>query len=139
MLCILAYLDVVQLLLGKNFRQGLAVVPVLLLAYLMLGIYYNLSAWYKLADKTLAGAWIAIGGTAITILGNIWLLPKLGVMGSAISALACYTFMCLTSYYQGKIHYPIPYAIGRMLIWIVTALLIYAMMEWLRDLVSEKI
>jgi len=136
MLVILAYIDLVQLLLGKNFRSGLQVVPVLLLSYLLLGIYYNFSAWYKLTDKTLWGAWIAIGGAVITIVGNILLIPKWGVMGSAWAALVCYVFMCITSYIQGQKHFPIPYKLVPILGWMAGAIVFYLVMEWLRSLMG---
>ncbi len=132
MLFILAYIDVFQLILGSNFRAGLSVVPILLLAYLLLGIYYNLSAWYKLADRTRWGAWIAIGGAIITIVGNIWLIQSLEVIGSAWTALACYLFMCVASYYLGQRYYPIPYKIRRMVLWIAGAVLFYFLMEGVR-------
>jgi len=139
MLIILGYLDLVQLLLGKNFRAGLQVVPILLLSYLLLGVYYNFSAWYKLADKTLWGAWIAIGGAVITIVGNILLIPKLSVMGSAWAALLCYVFMCVTSYAQGQKHFPIPYKIIRIIGWMLGAIVCYGLMEWLRTFYEEKL
>ncbi len=133
MLMILAYMDIVQLLLGKNFREGLAVVPILLLSFLLLGIYYNLSAWYKLADKTLWGAWIALGGAAITIAGNILLLKQFSVMGSAWSALLCYLFMCIASYLQGQKYYPIPYKVSRLVGFLLIALGLYGLMELIRS------
>jgi O-antigen/teichoic acid export membrane protein len=133
MLCILAYIDLVQLLLGKNFREGLSVVPVLLISYLLLGIYYNFSTWYKLADKTIFGALIAGIGAVMTVILNYFLIQQFGVVGSAWAALACYLFMCVTSYFQGQKFFPIPYKISRMFFWIVCALLLYYMMEWLRQ------
>lgn len=139
MLAILAYLDVVQLLLGRNFRQGLHVVPVLLLSYLLLGIYYNVSAWYKLADKTLMGAWIAVTGSLITIAGNIVLIPLIGVAGSAWAALACYLFMTVAAIWQGRVHYPIPYPVVRMSAWIIGALGLFGVMQALRPLLGENL
>ena len=133
MLCILAYIDLVQLLLGKNFRAGLQVVPVLLLSFLILGIYYNFSTWYKLADKTIYGALIAGLGAIITIALNILLIPKYEVIGSAWAALICYFLMCLASYVQGQRYFPIPYKVGRMIGWMIGALLFYFLMEWLRQ------
>jgi O-antigen/teichoic acid export membrane protein len=132
MLMLLAYIDVFQYLLGSNFRQGLNVVPILLVSFLLLGIYYNFSAWYKLADQTFIGASIAIAGSVITIALNIILIPLLGVIGSAWAALACYLLMCIFSYIQGQKYFPIPYKIGRMIGWMAGALLIYFLMEWLR-------
>ncbi|MEO6132098.1 MAG: polysaccharide biosynthesis C-terminal domain-containing protein [Saprospiraceae bacterium] len=135
MLGILAYMDLIQLLLGKNYREGLGVVPVLLLSYLLLGIYYNFSTWYKLADKTLLGAFIAGIGSVLTIGLNYLSLKILGfgVIGSAWAALICYLFMCVASYIQGQKYFPIPYKIMRMTVWILLALLLYGLMEWLRQ------
>jgi len=133
MLCLLAYIDLVQLLLGKNFREGLQVVPVLLVSFLLLGIYYNFSTWYKLADKTIYGALIAGVGAIVTIALNILLIPKYDVIGSAWAALICYFLMCLASYVQGQKYFPIPYKVGRMAGWMVGALLFYFLMEWLRQ------
>jgi len=139
MLVILAYIDLVQWLLGRNFRQGLHVVPILLLAYLLLGIYYNVSAWYKLADKTRMGAWIALGGACITVVLNMVLIPRIGVAGSAWAALVCYTFMAGAAIWQGRIHYPIPYALVRMAGWIMGALVLFGGMQMLRSLVGDKL
>jgi O-antigen/teichoic acid export membrane protein len=139
MLFILAYIDLFQFILGSNFRAGLYVVPILLLAYLLLGIYYNFSAWYKLADKTVMGAWIAIAGAVITVVGNVLLIQRMEVIGSAWSALACYLFMCIASYYIGQKYFPIPYRIGRMIGWIAGAVITYFLMEALRSLVAPSL
>lgn len=139
MLMILAYIDLFQLLLGKDFRQGLEVVPILLVSFLLLGIYYNMSVWYKLADKTIFGAWIAGIGTAITIGLSFVLIPAIGVIGSAWTALACYFFMVVTAYLLGQKYYPIPYKVGRMAGWIAGALVMYFLMEWLRGFYEGQI
>ncbi|HEY4652555.1 MAG TPA: polysaccharide biosynthesis C-terminal domain-containing protein [Pontibacter sp.] len=94
-----------------EYREGLMVVPVLLLANLFLGVYYNLSVWFKLTDKTKYGTYISFGGAAITIVGNLLLIPVLGYMGSAIATLVCYFGMALVSYLLGNKHYPIPYPV----------------------------
>lgn len=139
MLVILAYIDLFQLLLGANFREGLEVVPILLVSFVFLGIYYNVSAWYKLADKTLWGAWIAGTGTVITIVLSFLLIRSMGVIGSAWTALACYVFMVVSCYLLGQKFYPIPYRIWRMLGWILTALFIYFIMENLRNYYESNI
>lgn len=132
MLVILAYIDLFQLLLGENFREGLEVVPILLVSFLFLGIYYNVSIWYKLVDKTWWGAWIAGSGTLITVVLSIILIRNMGVIGSAWTALACYLFMVVSAYLLGQRYYPIPYKVWRMLAWILVAIAIYGVMEWLR-------
>ncbi len=139
MLMILAYIDLFQLLLGKDFRRGLEVVPILLISFLLLGIYYNVSVWYKLADKTIFGAWIAGIGTAITIGLSFVLIPAMGVIGSAWTALACYLFMVVAAYLLGQKYYPIPYKVGRMAAWIAGALVLYFLMEWLRGFYEGQI
>lgn len=139
MLMILAYIDLFQYILGKDFRQGLEVVPILLVSFLLLGIYYNVSVWYKLADKTIFGAWIAGTGTAITIGLSFLLIPSMGVIGSAWTALACYFFMVVSAYLLGQKYYPIPYKVGRMVGWIAGALVLYFIMEWLRSFYEGQI
>ena len=81
---------------------------------MFLGIYYNLSIWYKLTEKTKYGAIFSIFGAIITLLLNIALIPLIGFEGSAWATLACYFSMCLMSYFTGRKHYPIPYNIRRI-------------------------
>jgi O-antigen/teichoic acid export membrane protein len=98
------------------------VVPVLLIANMMLGIYYNLTVWFKLSDKTGYGTYISFGGALITIILNLILIPILGYMGSAIATLICYTAMAVACYLLGAKHYPIPYKTGKILGYIAVAL-----------------
>ncbi|WP_161889171.1 lipopolysaccharide biosynthesis protein [Pontibacter russatus] len=112
---------------GEDYREGIMVVPVLLLANLFLGVYYNLSVWFKLTDKTKFGTYISFGGAAITIIFNLLLIPVLGYMGSAIATLVCYFSMALVSYLLGNRHYPIPYPVKT----IVGYILLAAGLVWL--------
>lgn len=118
-------IDTVMLFVGEEYRQGAKVVPILLLANIFLGIYYNLSVWYKLTDKTMYGAYIAIIGALVTVSGNILLIPHLGYMGSAWTTLLCYGIMVLISYVMQRRHYPVPYQIPRMLGYFVFTIGIY--------------
>lgn len=93
------------------YREGLVVVPFLLMANVMLGIYFNLSVWYKTTDKTHYGASISLMGAAITLLLNYLLIPRLGYVGSAITTLVCYTTMTVLCYMLGKKYQPIPYKV----------------------------
>ena len=136
---ILFYRDLVQLILGKDFREGMVVVPVLLLAYFFLGLFYNFSIWYKLKDKTNIGAWISVVGASITVVLNFILIPKLGIVGPAWAALSCYVFMALVSFIIGKKYYPIDYPIGRILIYIFTAVGLYFVSEMIRLNLNEDI
>jgi O-antigen/teichoic acid export membrane protein len=95
--------------------RGMYVVPILLMANLCLGIYYNLSIWYKLTDKTMLGAVTALFGAAITLLGNFIFIPKYSFIASAWTTLAAYAGMVLVGYFMGRKYYNIPYNIGRIL------------------------
>lgn len=119
------YMDIAQEFIGERYREGLVIVPILLLANLCLGVYYNFAIWYKLKDKTLIGAWIAIGGALITIVLNVLWIPKFGYMGSAWATLICYASMAAACYLVGRKYYPVPYQIGRMLLYVAFAILIY--------------
>ncbi len=116
---IMLYLDLVAILIGPNYREAVGIVPILLLAYLFLGIYYSFSVWFKLTDNTHIGGYIALGGSAITILLNVLLIPRWGYFGPAWAALACYGFMIVAVYLSGKKRYPIPYPIRRMTLYIL--------------------
>jgi O-antigen/teichoic acid export membrane protein len=119
------FLDVIIFFIGENFREGQTVIPVLMMALLFLGVYYNLSIWYKLSDKTIYGAVISFIGTVITIIVNLITIPFLGFVGSAWATLACYLSMMLISYFWGQKHFPVHYNIKKFCIYIGSALLIY--------------
>lgn len=104
---------------SDEYWEGLQVVPILLLAYLFLGIYYNLTVWFKLTDKTYFGTIISVGGAIITIGLNYLLIPQLGYVGSSIAALLCYVSMSVACYAFGQKYYPIPYKITPALVYIL--------------------
>lgn len=115
-ICFLAvtlFLDVWKYFMGisndPSYAEGLSVVPILMMANVFLGIYYNLSIWYKLTDKNRWGAAITLIGVVITLLINYLFIPSLGYMACALATLACYGTMMLISYAMGQKHYPIPY------------------------------
>ena len=120
-------LDILKHFLGSaEYWEGLNIVPVLLLAYLFLGIYYNLTVWFKLTDRTYYGTLIALGGAGVTILANYLLIPIAGYTGSSVAALLCYVFMTAMCYYLGQKYYPIPYHVVRALAYIIiTTVLVY--------------
>jgi len=120
-------LDVVGLLLrSPDYRTGLDVVPILLLANLLLGVYYNISFWFKLSDKTKYGTLIAVVGAVITVVLNIILIPRIGYMGCAWAFLISTLAMTVMCYVLGELHYPVPYHVGSAVFYIGTAaLLIY--------------
>lgn len=124
-LMVMLYMDIFKYFIGKDFRVGLSVVPILLIANLFLGVYVNLSIWYKLTDRTLMGAFVSFGGALITIVLNVLFIPKYGYMASAWATLACYGSMALASYVLGQKYYPINYDIRSFLKYMGTALFLY--------------
>ena len=121
-LAIMMYIDYVMHFVGKSYREGVQVVPVLLLANMCLGIFYNLSVWFKLTDKTKTGALISIAGAMVTVVLNFLLIPLMGYMGAAWATLACYAFMMLLSYVVGQKYYHIDYNLKSALKYLATAL-----------------
>jgi O-antigen/teichoic acid export membrane protein len=110
---------------NPRWAEGMEVVPLLALANIFLGIYYNLSVWYKLTNKNSYGAIITIAGAVITVLLNIILIPLLHYTGAAIATFCCYLFMMIASYKLGQKFYRIPYAVKKLTAYIVLVLLIY--------------
>jgi O-antigen/teichoic acid export membrane protein len=119
-----ANLDLLGYLLLRNaaYRAALGVVPYLLLGYLFLGMYYNLSVWFKLTDKTHYGTWLTCIGAFITVVLNRVLIPSIGYWGSVWATVASYGIMCLCCYYWGQKHYPIPYRMGNKLAYIMATM-----------------
>lgn len=105
----------------EEYRTGLFVVPYLLIAKLFFGIYVNLSVWYKITDKTMFGTYFSILGAAITIVGNIVLIPLIGFLGSAIAAIVAYLGMSLACYFTGKKYFTIPYNIKALAVQVLIA------------------
>lgn len=94
---------------GEAYAIGFSMVPMLLLGYLLLGIYFNLSIWFKLTDQTSYSLWITLLGAGVSIAGILLLVPIWGFMGAAVSTVACYLVMAAVCYRYGQLHYPIPY------------------------------
>ena len=107
------------------WKEGLNIVPLLALGNIFLGVYYNLSIWYKLTNNNMMGALITIAGAVITIALNIMLIPKWHYLGAAIATFCCYLFMMIASYLLGQKHYPVPYAQKKLIAYIGIVVLIY--------------
>lgn len=108
-----------------EYFEGKNVVPILLAANLLLGIYFNLSTWYKVTDKTHIGAMIAIFGAVMTFVFNWWLIPAYGYTGAAVSTLLCYLTMVIVGFLAEKKYYPIPYQIPVYIFYIVVAVVLW--------------
>lgn len=118
---------------NEAYWEGLRIVPILLLANVFLGIYYNQSIWYKLADKTKFGAYISIGGAVITLGLNLALIPLLGYMGSAITTMIVYFVMMVASYFLGQKYYPIKYNLRKIGLYLISAIGIVGINNLVQD------
>jgi O-antigen/teichoic acid export membrane protein len=116
LLAVIVFADVLKFLLldNKSYWEAMKVVPLIILANFFLGIYNNLSVWYKLTDKTKMGAYISIVGAVLTLLLNYLLIPKYSYYGSAIATISAYGSMMLISYLLGNKYYPIPYDMNKI-------------------------
>lgn len=123
---VMYYLDILKYFIAPRYFSGLKVVPIIMTAEFFFGVFFNLSLWYKLTDKTIWGMWFSLGGLAVTVAMNVLLVPRLGYMGAAWAALACYGSMMVASYFTGRAKYPIGYETGRLIFYFVTAMIFYA-------------
>jgi O-antigen/teichoic acid export membrane protein len=124
-LAIMMYIDIIKHFVGEEYRSGLPVVPILLIANMCFGIFINLSMWYKLTGHTRYGAYFTIFGASITILLNILLIPRMGYMGAAWATLVCYFCMMIMSYVTGQKYFPVRYDLKKILFYIFFALALY--------------
>jgi O-antigen/teichoic acid export membrane protein len=120
------FIDYVKYFIGADYRVGLQVVPILLVANVCIGIYYNLTIWYKLTNQTMMGTYITLGGAAVTLAMNFILIPIIGFMGSAWATLACYFLMMCASYFLGQKYFPVNYPLRKIFTQTALALGIYA-------------
>ncbi|WP_417876716.1 polysaccharide biosynthesis C-terminal domain-containing protein, partial [Winogradskyella sediminis] len=103
---------------SEAYYEAMWIVPFILLANFCLGIYHNLSVWYKITDRTKFGAYISIFGALTTLILNYVLIPVMGFKGSAIATLSAYSAMMLLSYYYGRKYYPIPYNFKKIVLYL---------------------
>ncbi|WP_190810468.1 lipopolysaccharide biosynthesis protein [Flagellimonas sp. S3867] len=129
LLGVVVYVDVLGKLLIRNevYWEALNVVPIILLGSFCLGIYHNLSVWYKVTDQTKFGAYISSIGALITLIINIALIPKIGYMASALATLAAYGSMMLLSYYFGRKYYPVPYNMRKIIFYLSISIVFSAL------------
>lgn len=130
---VMMYIDLVMHFVGKEYRVGEPVVPILLLANLCLGVFYNLSVWFKLTDRTIYGAFISIFGAVVTLSLNFLLIPVMGIMGAAWATLICYASMMIVSYIFGQRFYAVKYDLPRILGYLGLAILTFRISEWINS------
>jgi len=127
-LAVTLFLDIWKYFMGnthKEYWSGLLIVPALMLSKIFLGIYYNLSVWYKVTNKNLYGAWITITGVFITVIVNYLLIPVWGYWACALATVCCYGWMMIVSAILGQKYYPVPYNWGKITIYIIASLALF--------------
>ncbi len=124
-LAVLFYLDVLKFIIGRDYWPGLRVVPIVMAAEIFMGIYFNLSFWYKLTDQTKWGAWFSLAGCFVLVLLNLLLIPRYSYMGCAWAGFAGYGTAMLLSYFIGQKKYPIPYNLRAIAGYVLLAALLY--------------
>lgn len=127
-LLIALYRDVLEWVIttkSEEWGDGIYIVPILAMGNIFLGIYYNLSIWYKLTNKNMLGAFITIGGAVVTVVLNIVLIPELHYLGAALATFFCYLFMMIASYLLGQKYYPVPYAKKKLVAYLFIVSILY--------------
>ena len=127
-LCVMGYMDVLKRLIGPEYREGLAVVPIVMVAEIMMGIYFNLSFWYKIIDKTIWGAVFSITGCTVLVAVNVIFIPRYSYMACAWGGFAGYAVAMLFSYLVGQKLNPIDYDIKGIMRYVVLAAVLYVAM-----------
>ncbi|MDE6338286.1 MAG: oligosaccharide flippase family protein [Muribaculaceae bacterium] len=137
-LWVMFYLPVLKHFVAPGYWSGLKVVPVMMLAELCFGVFFNLSLWYKLTDRTRWGMYLSLLCFALMLVFNLWLVPLIGIpdgyMGSAWAALISYFIVMVVSYFLGKKYYPLPYQTGRIFLYLIFAVILYAAGEYVGEL-----
>jgi O-antigen/teichoic acid export membrane protein len=129
-LCVVGWMPVLQYIIGADYREGLGVVPIVMAAEIMMGIYFNLSFWYKLIDKTIYGAWFSLAGCAMLLAVNIIFIPRYGYWACAWGGVAGYGTAMVLSYIVGQIKNPIPYPMKSMGVYVLLTALFFALMQY---------
>jgi O-antigen/teichoic acid export membrane protein len=137
------YLDLTFMVVGSKAYRSPNIVPILLMSNLFLGLYYNQSIWYKLADKTIYGAYIAVAAVVVTVIVSAILIPIFGTIGTAWAALACFAFELVIGYYLGQKYYPISYPVksilGYVLLTSILLIVTFIMRSWSDDLIIRNL
>ena len=130
-LCVVGWMPVLQYIIGERYREGLGVVPIVMAAEIMMGVYFNLSFWYKLIDKTIYGAWFSLTGCAVLFAVNILLIPEYSYWACAWGGVAGYGTAMVLSYVIGQQKNPIPYPMKDIATYVIATIVLYAGMKLL--------
>ena len=128
-LCVVGWMPVLQYIIGERYREGLGVVPIVMAAEIMMGVYFNLSFWYKLIDKTIYGAWFSLTGCAVLFAVNILFIPEYSYWACAWGGVAGYGTAMVLSYVIGQQKNPIPYPMKDIATYVIATIVLYAGMK----------
>lgn len=129
-LCVMGYMDVLQHIIGPEYREGLRTVPIVMAAEIMMGIYFNLSFWYKLIDRTIWGAWFSLAGCVVLLAVNFLFIPEYGYMACAWGGFAGYATAMTLSYIVGQRKNPIRYPLRSITVYVALTALFYIIIMW---------
>jgi O-antigen/teichoic acid export membrane protein len=133
-LMVMAWIDILKFIIAPDYWEGLKVVPIVMAAEIMMGVYFNLSFWYKLIDKTIYGAWFSLAGCAVLLAVNYFFIPQYSYMACAWGGVAGYGTAMVLSYIVGQVKNPIPYPMKSIMIYVLMTALFYTVMhlthEW---------
>ena len=136
-LCVMGWMPVLQYIIGERYREGLGVVPIVMAAEIMMGVYFNLSFWYKLIDKTIYGAWFSLAGCIVLFAVNILFIPEYGYWACAWGGVAGYGTAMVLSYIIGQQKNPIPYPMKDLAIYVLATAVLFTVMQLLPDSWSD--
>ena len=136
-LAVVAYLEVIRHIIGRDYWEGLKTVPIVMVAEILMGIYFNLSFWYKLTDRTIWGAWFSGAGCVVLLACNVLFVPQYGYMACAWAGVAGYGTAMMLSYFVGQRYYPIPYPLRSIALYVLLAAVLYAVMAFVPHLTAS--
>ena len=128
-LVVMGYIDVLRHIIGRDYWDGLRVVPIVMAAEILMGVYFNLSFWYKLIDRTIWGAWFSGIGCVVLIAVNVIFVPQYGYMTCAWAGFAGYGTAMILSYFVGQKYYPINYPLKSIGVYVAITLLFFVVMH----------
>ena len=129
-LCVMAYMNILQYMIGPEYREGLRTVPIVMAAEIMMGVYFNLSFWYKLIDKTIWGAWFSVAGCIVLVTVNVIFIPTCGYMACAWGGFAGYATAMVLSYAVGQKKNPIRYPLGSIAVYVAMTAVFFFIIQW---------
>ena len=124
-LVVMGYIDILKFVIGRTYWDGLRVVPIVMAAEIMFGVFFNLSFWYKLTDRTIWGAYFSGIGAVVLIMIDILFIPRFSYMACAWAGFAAYATSMILSYFIGQRYYPIAYPIKDMAVYLILAIFLF--------------